>query len=229
LQAAVADAKKRGVSQMFCAGDITGYGPFPNEVCDYLQESRIAAIAGNYDEKVLTVITHGSSSFDTLPKKKQMILLWTAEQLSQRSREYLSKLPHRLDLEFPGQNKLLVVHGSPLGNDDDILPSITARGLKTKMGEARADILVCGHTHIPFVKKISKVLVVNCGSVGQPVDGDTRLAYAIINLDEESSARARIVRVDYELKRTLEALKKTSLPKRLRQDYALGTKRMFMQ
>jgi Icc-related predicted phosphoesterase len=59
LEAAVEDAKKRGVSQFFCAGDITGYGPFPDEVCDYLQESHIKAVAGNYDAKVLVVLNEG--------------------------------------------------------------------------------------------------------------------------------------------------------------------------
>ena len=228
LEAAVSDAKKRGVNQIYCAGDIIGYGPFPDEVCDYLQKYQIISIAGNYDEKVLKMISQGTSSIASLPKKKQKILLWTAEHLSKRSREYLTSLPGQLDLNFPGQRKVLVVHGTPLDNDDDILPSITARGLKTKMGDVRTDILVCGHTHIPFVKKIGPVLVVNCGSVGQPVDGDTRPAYAIINSGNDSSARGRIVRFEYELDRTLDALEKTSLPNSLGRDYALGSKRMFL-
>ena len=47
LEAAVADARVRGAGQMVSAGDMTGYGPFPNEVCHFLQKHRIPAIVGN--------------------------------------------------------------------------------------------------------------------------------------------------------------------------------------
>jgi predicted phosphodiesterase len=122
-----------------------------------------------------------------------------------------------------------VVHGTPLSNDDDIHPSITERGLKAKMGDAQADLVVCGHTHIPFVKKVNGVLVINCGSVGQPVDGDPRLSYAIVSSDDNGVSRGRIVRVEYDSKRLVKALRETSLPKGLRRDLASGTKRMFLQ
>jgi predicted phosphodiesterase len=229
LEAAVADAIKRGVSQMFCAGDITGYGPFPNEACEFLQTCHIEAIAGNYDAKVLRVVKEGPAAIDDLPQKKQKIVLWTAKHISKLTREYLAGLPAHLDLGFPGGDKVLVVHGTPLNNDDDIYPSITERGLKAKMGDVQSDVLICGHTHIPFAKKVGHMLVVNCGSVGQPVDGDPRLAYAIVNFNDDKAARGHIFRVEYDLDRIIFAMKETSLPKGLRKDLALGTKRMFLQ
>lgn len=229
LEAAVADARKRGASRIYCAGDITGYGPFPDQVCEFLQESQIDTITGNYDVKVLMVIKKGAASVADLQRKKQKILLWTASHIRQRTQEYLASLPEQLHLDFPGGRKILVVHGTPLSNDDDIYPSITDRGLKTKMGKAAADMLVCGHTHIPFVKKVNGLLVVNCGSVGQPVDGDSRLSYAIVSSDNDSPPRGRIVRVEYDSKKLVKALRETSLPKSLRKDLILGTKRMFLQ
>lgn len=214
---------------MYCAGDVTGYGPFPNQVCDYLHEFHIAAIAGNYDAKVLMVIKEGASSIADLQKSKQKILLWTADHISKRTREYLEGLPENLNLDFLGGLRVLVVHGTPLDNDDDLYPSVTSRGLKAKMGEAQPDILVCGHTHIPFVKRVSGVLIVNCGSVGQPVDGDSRLSYAIVRIDPSSTARGRVVRVEYDTQRTVDAMKQTSLPRGLRKDLTQGTKRIFLQ
>ena len=73
------------------------------------------------------------------------------------------------------------------------------------------------------------MLVVNCGSVGHPVDGDTRLSYAIIKADANSEARGRVILVKYNIQREMNALKGTSLPKGLRQDLKKGTKRMFLQ
>ena len=84
LEAAVSDAHKRGASQIYCAGDITGYGPFPDEVCDHLQESGLSSITGNYNTKVLMVIKKGASSVADLQRKKQKILLWTATHIRGR-------------------------------------------------------------------------------------------------------------------------------------------------
>jgi putative phosphoesterase len=228
LKAAVIDAKKRGVTQIVCAGDIVGYGPFPNEVCEYLKTNEIRSISGNYDIKVLAVIKDGKSSIESLPKKKRELVMWTANHLAKPAQRFLGGLPVSLKEELNGGLNLLVVHGSPVSNDDDIYPSITPKGLETKLKKACPDILVCGHTHIPFVKSVSGMLIVNCGSVGQPVDGDPRPAYAIIAIDGKS-AHGRIIRFEYNIEEIIKALKNTSLPKALQKDFTEGSKRRFLQ
>ena len=87
------------------------------------------------------------------------------------------------------------------------------------------DVLVCGHTHIPFVKRIGKVLVVNCGSVGQPVDGDPRGTYALATLEKGAAPAVRIVRFAYSQETVLEAYRNTGLPKRLARDLREGLKK----
>jgi putative phosphoesterase len=228
LKAAVIDAKTRGATQIICAGDIVGYGPFPNEVCEYLKTNEIKSISGNYDIKVLDVIQCGKSSIESLPKKKRELVIWTAKHLGKTAQRFLRGLPVSLEEKLPGGRNLLVVHGSPVSNEDDIYPSITLKGLETKLKNTNPDILVCGHTHIPFVKKINGMLIVNCGSAGQPVDGDPRPAYSIIAVDEKS-ASGRIIRFEYDVNETIKELKNTSLPKTLRKDFMEGSKRRFLQ
>jgi putative phosphoesterase len=228
LKAAVVEAKTRGAKQIICAGDIVGYGPFPNEVCEYLKTNEIKSISGNYDIKVLDVIKQGKSAVESLQKKKRELVIWTAKHLGKTAQRFLQDLPASLEEELPGGHKLLVVHGSPVSNDDNIYPSITPKGLETKLKNARPDILVCGHTHIPFVKTISGILVVNCGSTGLSVDGDPRPSYAIISIDEKS-ARGHIVRFEYNIEEIIKALKNTSLPKTLQKDFMEGSKRRFLQ
>ena len=228
LKAAVVDAKTRGVMQNICAGDIIGYGPFPNEVCEYLKTNEIRSISGNYDIKVLDVIKHGKSAVESLQKKKRELVIWTAKHLGKTAQCFLRNLPVSLEDELPGGRNLLVVHGSPVSNDDDIYPSITPKGLETKLKNACPDILVCGHTHIPFVKKVSSMLIVNCGSTGQPVDGDPKPSYAIISVNEKS-AGGRIIRFEYDINQTIKALKNTTLPKSLQNDFMEGSKRRFLQ
>ena len=228
LKAAVIEAKTRGAKQIICAGDIVGYGPFPNEVCEYLKTNEIKSISGNYDIKVLDVIKYGKSSIESLQRKKRELVMWTAKHLGKPAQRFLRGLPVSLKEELPGGRTLLVVHGSPISNEDDIYPSITPKGLETKLKNTRPDILVCGHTHIPFVKKVSGMLVVNCGSTGQSVDGDPRPSYAIISVDEKS-ASGRIIRFKYDINETIKALKNTSLPKTLQNDFLEGSKRRFLQ
>ena len=113
--------------------------------------------------------------------------------------------------------------------EDAIYPSITRWGLEAKVGGVRPDVLVCGHTHIPFVKRIGGVLRVNCGSAGHPVDGDPRPAYALVCAEAGAVPRGRIVRFEYDRKGTIAALEKTSLPKGLQQDFAEGAKMRFLE
>jgi putative phosphoesterase len=229
LEAAAADAKAQGAGRIIVAGDITGYGPFPDGVCRFLREGRIKAIRGNYDQKVIEVTQKGMSATCGMKKKKREILLWTVKHIDKQNLDYLSGLPDHLDLQLAGGNKLLVVHGSPLSPDDAIYPSITRRGLEMKLGDAHPDILVCGHTHIPFVKHIGGILVVNCGSAGHPVDGDPRPSYTLIRTGQDSAAHGHVVRFEYDQGRTIQALEKTALPKGLRKDFSEGTKRRFLQ
>lgn len=235
LEAAVADATARGAERFICAGDMIGYGPFPDEVCLFLQNRPIPAIMGNYDRKMLTVAEQGLSALEgtdfksvPLKSKKRKILLWTLENLSHQSRLYLSGLPDQLDMQLPSGHMLIVVHGSPLSMDDVIYPSVTKPGLTTKLGDLKPDILICGHTHIPFVKRVNGILVVNCGSAGQPIDGDPRPSYVLVSTEQGAAPSGRVIRFDYDHKRTITALEKTSLPKGLRRDLAEGSKRRFL-
>ena len=228
LEAAIGDAKSRGASRVVCAGDMTGYGPFPDEVCRFLEDRRIPAILGNYDKKVIDVAKQRRSAASGMKQKKRKILLWTVTHLDKRSRGYLEGLPDHLVLRLAGGYSILVVHGSSISMDDAIYPSITQQGLESKLGGASPDILVCGHTHIPFVKRIGKTLIVNCGSTGHPVDGDPRPAYALVYGQAGDTPRGRIVRFEYDRDRTIAALEQSSLPKGLRKDFLEGSKMRFL-
>jgi predicted phosphodiesterase len=229
LEAAFADAKAHRADQVVCAGDTTGYGPFSDEVCHFLQKQHISTILGNYDRKVIEVAKHGPSVTAGMKEKKRKILLWTVVRLHARTRRYLAGLPECLDLRLPSGHRLLVVHGSPISMDDAIYPSVTRQGLKTKLSDARPDILVCGHTHIPFVKRVNGTLVVNCGSTGHPVDGDPRPAYALVRAEQDTVPRGRIVRFEYDRSWMVATIKRTSLPKGLLKDFSEGIKMGFFQ
>jgi hypothetical protein len=138
-------------------------------------------------------------------------------------------LPAGIEVRLPGGTDLLIVHGSPVSDVDTIYPSITAQGLSRKLGLARPGILACGHTHVPFVRTIAGIAVVNCGSTGLPLDGDPRPTYAMIETRRGGKPSARIVRFSYPVETVVQAVRTGGLPERLCRDFAEGSRTREIQ
>jgi putative phosphoesterase len=197
LQAALADLERRGAEVVLVAGDVVGDGRHPSEVVEMLRRRAIPTIRGNVERKVIEAAALADTELALRTgKKKQADLVWTARRLGPEGLEWLRALPASLELHLAGA-RLLLVHGSPLGDTDYVYPSLTAQALAAKLGTDRPDVLACGHSHIPFTRRIAGVSVVNAGSVGRPVDGDPRGSYALVDLDRGALPRARIVRFSY--------------------------------
>lgn len=228
LKAALEDAASRGAERFLCAGDLTGYGPFPSEVCRLLWERDIPAILGNYDEKALAAIRNPADLRKKMKPGKWKILDWTRTNLDKQARAYLASLPLAHRETLPRGVKVLVVHGSPLSIEDTVYPSITSYGLKAKLAGEKPDVFVCGHTHIPFVKRVGGVLVVNCGSTGHPVDGDPRPSYAMVRIEAGRKPTGRIIRFDYPKKEVIQAIGRSLLPKGLSKDFMEGNKKRWI-
>jgi len=228
LRSALADARVRGAEKVYCAGDLTGYGPFPSEVCGLLADRRIATIIGNYDVKVLAALARPADFKGRMKPGKWRILDWTCSHLDRQGQKYLSELSEIHRERLKGAFDLLMVHGSPLSAEDALYSSITTYGLEKKLAGERPDILVCGHTHIPFVKRLGGILVVNCGSAGHPVDGDPRPAYAVVKVEEGKPPSGRIIRFDYPKEEVVQAVEQSSLPRSLTRDFLEGNKKREM-
>lgn len=198
-----------GVDRILHAGDVVGYNPFPNEVVALLQRHRIASVRGNHDRAALT----GDTSWFN-PVAAQAAT-WTREQLSAASREYLASLPPRLEVDDPG-GRVTVVHGSPRDEDEYIYPQQATPGLLEAAG---CDVLVMGHTHVPYTLRIPKGLLVNAGSVGQPRDGDPQAAW--VHLDT-MTLEAQIERVPYDVGVVREEVTRQGLPEFLGERLAVG-------
>ena len=138
-------------------------------------------------------------------------------------KSWLAALPERLDLTLGG-TAVRVVHGSARGDGEYVYPSVTAHVLPAMAGEPRPQLLVCGHSHIPFTRRIAGIRVVNCGSVGRPVDGDPRGSLAIVDLGN-GSARAQLVRFAYLVAETVRDLAARGVPGAVPDELERGVKR----
>jgi len=224
LCAALDHARAEGADPILCAGDLVGGGPHPNEVVRLLIERRIETVAGNVDRKVCAMAADPKKLRRARGHKKRAPLAWTAQTLGRAEVAWLAALPKVLRLSLSG-TEVLVVHGSPLSDTDYIFPSITEPALLGKLGVERPAVLVCGHSHIPFSKTLTGVLVVNCGSVGRPIDGDPRGSYALLDLPESGPARAKIMRFSYPVDSVLSDIKSRKVPGAMPGDLARGVRR----
>jgi predicted phosphodiesterase len=185
-------------------------------------EQKVEAILGNVDRKVLALLEAPAKLKKRLEKKAHAPAAWAALALGEPERVWLAGLPRELRLEIEGV-EVLVVHGSPLSDTDYIYPSLTAQALAAKLGDSRPRVLICGHSHVPFTKEIAGVRVVNCGSVGRPIDGDPRGTLALCEFAGEARVRCRMARFPYPVEPLVADLKARGALGGLPQDYRTGT------
>jgi predicted phosphodiesterase len=106
---------------------------------------------------------------------------------------------------------------------ENIYSSITSRALKQRLLERpealSTQLLVCGHTHIPFVKSVAGIRVINCGSVGLTVDGDARGSFAVCELTPPKTIRCRIIRFSYPVRDVIQDVEERGVPGIGRSDY----------
>ena len=216
-------AQAHQAERVICAGDIVGEGPHPTEVVRLLMEQGIPSIRGNVDRKVLALLENPKKLERRLEKKGQAAAAWAALALGEAERAWLASLPGDLRLDLGGA-EAWVVHGSPVSDADYIFPSITAPALARKLGDEHPRALICGHSHIPFTREIGGVRVVNCGSVGRPVDGDPRGALALCDVVDQAKLRCRILRFPYPVEAVMADVQARGARGVEPLDYQTGTK-----
>jgi putative phosphoesterase len=208
LQAALARIEELGIEQIYCGGDLVGYGPHPNEVCAVIEERGIATIYGNYDYAIARDLEDCGCAYITPHDRElgQRSVMWTLAHTDQTSKDFMRELP--FDLRFPvGTTDVHLVHGSPRKVNEYLFEDKPA-SLYERLAAAETDqVLVFGHTHKPWIHSYGGVRFVNCGSVGKPKDGDPRAAFAV--LDE---AGARIERVAYDAEAVAREVAASGLP-----------------
>ena len=180
-------------------GDVVNRGPKPRECWELIAE-RIAQhgwqmTLGNHEEYTLA----WRDQTRTLTPLEQDFFessRWTHAQLDAEMCEQIAALPTSLRIAAPDGSEIYATHGSPRGNTDGTMPWMTDDQLREKMGAAPA-VFVTSHTHRFFKRQVDNTLIVNSGSVGCPLDGDTRTGYAQLTWDA-GTWQAHLLRLDYD-------------------------------
>ena len=207
LQSVLSDIETQDVEKILCLGDLVGYGAFPNEVIQMLSERNIPTVLGNYDEAVgLDLDDCGCEYKDPeLDRLGKISLAWTQTRTSPAHKTHLRNLPPNIRLEVNGK-RILAVHGSPRKINEFLYEDRRHVTFEHIARDANADLLLFGHTHLPYKKNVMNVLFVNAGSVGKPKDGNPRAGYAIVDVSGTHS-KVAFRRVEYDLAAAMAAIR----------------------
>ena len=220
--AAVADDKP---DELWCLGDLVGYGPRPNECCRTVAGHADLCLAGNHDLVVL-----GSLSIDDFAGEAAAAARWTQDVLEPDAREFLTELR-----PSGRRDEVALFHGSAR---DPVWEYVLSEEAAWWTLEATpAPLVLVGHSHVPLAIGLdgdvlaggvapSETVVeldagrwlLNPGSVGQPRDGDPRAAYLLL----ETGQLATFRRVEYPIERTQAEIREHGLPESLAARLAEG-------
>jgi len=226
LEAVLAAIDEEAPDELWCLGDLVGYGPRPNECCAAVAARADVCLAGNHDLAV-----RGTIDVEEFHGDAGMAATWTRDVLEPQWKELLDGLEpagsaHGValyhgsardpvweyvlsdeaalaTLELADSPLVLVGHShvalQVVQSGDEIAGGVAQAGREVELGEVRA--------------------LLNPGSVGQPRDGDPRAAYLLLDLDAQ---KATFRRVEYDVEQTQREMRDAGLPEMLAGRLALG-------
>ncbi len=210
LQKALSIIDGKNVDEIICLGDVVGYGANPNECVNIVRSRCSTIVLGNHDAAALdTSLAH---DFNVIARKA---VVWTAEHLTEESKAFLSSLPM-----VERKENILFVHSSPQSPEawDYIIDSDDA---VSAIGHFEEKICFIGHTHVPGIfshrgraKSITMddKYLVNVGSIGQPRDGNPKLAFGIF---DSTAWEYELFRSQYDIQKAAEKIYAAKLPEEL--------------
>jgi hypothetical protein len=196
LAALLEDAAARGAEEIYCLGDLGGFGPSPNKVWPLLEQGGVRAIQGNYEESLATGHEDCNCGY-TDPRDNRFAEIsygYTARNCSPEFRAWMGRLPMRRRV-LVGGRELLLVHGSPRRINEFLFHSTSPIPfLEVLLEQERADGFLCSHTGLPWHRRLpSGGDVVNVGVVGRPAnDGRTEVRYCLLS---EAGGRLQVEHV----------------------------------
>jgi predicted phosphodiesterase len=185
LRAVLDDVAALGCDAVWCAGDVVGRGPHPNEVVEQLRMLDIPSVQGNWDEAVGMARESTGSSWASQSADAQgsASLSWTIERMTDDNRAWLRTRPVSERFSVDGRSALLF-HGSPLKQNEYLWADRPSRYFSRIASDEGDDLFCFGHSHETFHRVVGTGHFVAVGSVGCGLPGDARARYAVVHIGQ---------------------------------------------
>lgn len=210
LEAVFQDIEARGLTHLYCLGDLVGYGTFPNEVVSLIRRRGIPTLMGNYDQGVGINSDDCGCAYktDVDRRRGELSIAWSNAHTTEDNKAFLRDLPAQIPVPM-GDLKVLLVHGSPRKVNEYMFVDRPDDYFERILDGVGVDVLVCGHTHLPYHKILpSGRHVINAGSVGKPKDHDPRAGYITLTITGRD-VKVEFIRVAYDVERAAQAIEAT--------------------
>lgn len=227
FEAVLADAARATVDELWCLGDVVGYGADPNACVDLARGHAAVCLAGNHDLAVT-----GGLSLEEFSRGAELAARWTREVIEPDQLDYLAALEPARTVDGLG-----LYHGSPR---DPVWEYVLSALLAELCFDAAPErIVMIGHSHVAlsFVRQEGEIAtgqrreaddevdirdgewLLNPGSVGQPRDGDPRAAWLLLDTDAMTAGWRR---VEYDIASAAAAIRRARLPDSLAERLEYG-------
>lgn len=208
-EAVLEDIRQRGITRIFCLGDMVGKGPHPEIAVDMVRETCDQVVKGNWDELVVKLTEDENFK-------------WHKNRLGEDRLTYLKSLPMCIEFHMSGR-LVRLFHASPRSLFERIHPgnpleeriSLLNPPEKTSMQDIESDVAGYGDIHNAYVQNFHGKTLLNTGSVGNPLE-ITQASYAILEGEYENrqpgSFSVQLVRVPYDIDLAVHQAEKECMP-----------------
>ncbi len=216
LEAVLAEVDAAAVDEVWCLGDIVGYGPDPGACVEIIRDRCALSLSGNHDLGAI-----GAIPLDDFNPYAAEANRWTGSVLSEADRAWLGSLPTRTK-----RHDVTLAHGSPR---EPVWEYVVSAPVALASFECfDTEWCLVGHSHVPLVILEPEAggaltaipgsggpveptgrAIVNPGSVGQPRDGDPGAAYAVLDLEAKT---ATFHRTPYDIGQVQARMREAGLP-----------------
>lgn len=208
-EAVMKDIRSQAPDIIVAAGDLALRGPHPTESVDLVFSECQHVLIGNTDAYLAGRYIRGAYQEQTHWKTE--LLQWTREKLGPERLDKISRLPFSLSLgPYPGQS-IFICHANPRNLEDSLDPTMKEGDLRHYLEGLRSRVIVFGHLHFPYRRRVGQSLLINVGSTGLQRDGDWRASYGLVTFTP-TSRKVQIRRVKYPVRQATQALTGRSVP-----------------
>ncbi len=207
------DIKQKKADKIYCLGDIAMGGYDPNYTIDKLFELKkemnddFEIIQGNTDK---LIVDYNDTLYEKMLKTNPLMaqaLNLDVKIIDDDKKRLLSNLNIDKILTVNGV-KIHLVHGSPRKQDENIFPDTPSSEVEKMVETSPADVILCGHTHIPCGFSLnSGKTVVNAGSIGRSMTKDKMPVYLLMTINSNGAYSFEHIKVKYDNKQTAQLIK----------------------
>jgi diadenosine tetraphosphatase ApaH/serine/threonine PP2A family protein phosphatase len=217
LEAVLEAIDRDAPDELWCLGDLVGYGPRPNRCCALMAERADVCLIGNHDLAAL-----GRLDLEIFSPDAAVTAAWTAENLEPETPAFLEPLEARGERDGVG-----LFHASPR---DPVWEYVLSPGIAyAGLAATTQQLVLIGHSHVALHFRLSTTTLataeegvelelgddrwlLNPGSVGQPRDGDPRAAWLLLDLE---AGKATFRRETYDVAAAQAEIRERGLPEAL--------------